>query len=75
MTTNINWQDSAKTALTNLVDSGTNLLTGLAQSTKDRIQNTPTNTVPVYSAPPANDNMLLLLGAGVVLFLILKKKR
>lgn len=71
------WKASASNAITNLVDLGTNTLTGLAQGAKDKLQGTTSNvtpTQPIYPAQTNDNNLLWLIAAGAVLYLVLKKK-
>lgn len=68
------FKESAKSALTNLVDLGTNTLVGLTNTAKQQIQGAPA-PVPVTPAPAQNENLIFWLAAGAILFIALKKKR
>jgi len=70
------WRDSAKTALTDLGVLGTNILTGVTNSAKARIDAAqPTPPVTIAPAPVANNNnMLWLLGGAAALIFVLRKK-
>lgn len=73
MPINPEWKESAKTALTNLIDLGTNTLTGVMDSTKQKIQGAPV-PVPAPPATTSNHNLLYILAGGALLYFVLKKK-
>lgn len=73
MPINPEWKESAKTAATNLLDLGTNALTGMVDSAKQKIQGAPPAPL-IQPAPTSNDNLMLWLAAGAILFFALKKK-
>ena len=71
------WQDSAQSALTNLLDLGTNTLTGITNAARAKINSSQTNQQPVPINAPiaASDNNLVWIIGGVALFYLFLRKK